>query len=203
MRRLAVIASLLVLGCGNAGVAVDAARPIDASAHDSGPRPDAYVEDAPVVFDDGGACGALEIGRCGLVDGGLCVGAPDEPAVFVPMVSGDPVPLVTGPQGASMFVLGVRTRGIDPGEPSMPASRTNPTVEIHVLDAAGTELAVYRGRTTFAPDGADPTLLVQPHFFVVTDGAARDLVGTLSAVASLYDATGATRCGTLAFTPSR
>lgn len=213
MRHACAWALVGVLGCGGAAqppgsTGLDAgmdADAHDAGPHDGGPPVDAYAEDVgALTLADGAPCGgALELGRCGLVDGGICTGTPGEPSVFVPMRAGDAVPAVVGPQAATMLVLAARTRGIAPGDPSMPASRANPTVEIRAVDGAGSEVALYRGRTTFAIDPSDATLLVQPSFFVVVDGAASSLSSALTAHATLSDATGATRCGSLTFMPTR
>lgn len=209
MRTLVLLTTLLV-GCDAAGSPVDAAATRDAghdasTPRDAGPPLDASLPDlGTITFPDGATCeGPIELGRCARADGTGCDGTPGEPATFVALAPGDPVPLVVGPQGSAMLVLAARTRGIDPGDPTMPASRANPTVEIHVHDATGLELAVYQGRTTFAPDASDSTLLVQPSFFVVVDGALDRFVGTLTADAMLHDAAGSTRCGTVDFTPTR
>jgi len=195
--KLGLLAAGLLVGCSSSRAGMDASPsrpPIDA----------APIDAVPPTLAEGGACdGPLELGRCELSTGGPCTGVPGEPAGFVAVAPGGTVPVVVGPQASSMVVLAARTRGIAPGDPASPASSANPTVEIHLLDAAGAELAAYRGRAAFVADPSDPTLLVQPAFFVIVDGALSSLTGTLVAQATLRDAAGVTRCGVLTFLPVR
>lgn len=180
-----LVASLLLLvsgsaGCGLARAGQDAATP----------RTDAATCDGP-----------LELGRCLRVDGTECIGLIGEPAVFTPVEPGGPIPIVVGHQGAHMLALAVRGRGFVGGDPTQPpASRDNPYVELFIEGEAGDIVAVFRSRLPFAPDPDDPSLLVQPGVFVVVD-AVPD--ATLVARATLRDRDGVTRCGSLAFAPTR
>jgi hypothetical protein len=175
---LATTSALATAGCAVTTPAVDAAGP-DAARCD----------------------GELELGRCLRVDGTECIGLIGEPAVFTPVADGGPIPIVVGHQGAHMLALAARGRGFSGGDPSEPpASRGNPQVELFIEDEAGEIVAVFRSRLPFAPDPADPALLVQPGVFVVVDDVPD---APLRARASLRDAAGVTRCGTLSFVPTR
>lgn len=176
-----MIARALGLALGVGACAGPGAAPIDAA----GPGPCLQQ--------------SLELGRCVLVDGNPCTGALDEVRRFSSVAAGDPVPLVSGPQGASMLVFAARTAGIVPGNPADPVDPRNPEVALTVA-RAGAEVARYRGRPGFRDAGAGLVEVVD--LFVITEGDA--LVGAaLTAHADVTDAIGARRCGDVTFTATR
>ena len=133
--------------------------------------------------------------------GGACAGTGDEAAVFSPMPSDGRVPMVIGPQGATMFVLSARTRDIDPGDPAAPFGPGSPQLEIVLADADGADLALYRGRAAFEADPLEVDSYVQAGIFVVADVAPVRLSGArIEARGILTDRLGNLRCGTAEFT---
>jgi hypothetical protein len=144
------------------------------------------------------------LGRCELADSGAdCTGVPDELRVFVALADGDPVRIVTGPQGASMFVLALRTGGMYPGDPDDPVSPDNPEVDILVRHPDGRELARYRGRPVFAVDEISQSLTA-PGLFVVLEQRPDTLAGLLvAASATIHDRDGVFRWGEARFTAVR
>ncbi|NOY92897.1 MAG: hypothetical protein GXP55_17060 [Deltaproteobacteria bacterium] len=178
-------------GCGAGDGAMDASRP------DSAPH-DASGEDAGVALPGCAGAGLLELGRCELPGGGQCTGTPDEGGLFVSLTPGDSVPVVRGPQGFQMLIFAARTRGIAAGDPSMPSSSANPRLELHLLDASGTEQSLYRGRSAFLPEEGAPDRFFNAGLFVVVDPAATGLSGAEADVlGKLTDATGELRCGSV------
>lgn len=142
------------------------------------------------------------LGRCELaVSGDECTGVPDEERVFVALEEGDPVNIVVGPQSASMFVLGLQTTGMHPGDPNDPASQDNPDVAIDLRDDTGETLALYHGRPAFKQNADEPTLLEAAGLFVIVDGSGSKLVGDkLTALAEVHDRDGVTKCSKVTFT---
>jgi hypothetical protein len=182
----APLAALLLLACGNAGGGN--------TLPDADPfRPDATVPSCPEA--------SAVIGRCQLADtGGDCTGAPDEQREFVALASGDQVPMVTGIQGARMFVLALRTGDIMPGDPVDPTSPTNPDVSITLVQAAD-PIAFYHGTPAFTAVIATPDTYEAVGLFVVLEGSGDELLGTtLEATAQLRDMNGELRCGRILFT---
>jgi len=142
-------------------------------------------------------------GRCELPDGGDCTGIPDETRTFVELKDGDPVRIVIGPQSASMFVLGLRTSGMYPGDPDNPASKENPDVSIELHDDHGELVAIYTGRPAFEKSDDPPGFLQTPGLFVVVEGSGAELVEKkLSAVAEVVDRDGVSKCGHIMFQPA-
>lgn len=181
--RRALIAALLLAGCGAPG----GGGPPDADPF----RPDAAIPSCSE--------GSAVIGRCQVAGVGTeCTGVPDEDRQFVPLLPGDQVDAVVGPQGARMFVLALRTGGIQPGDPLDPTSDLNPDVTITLVHAADL-MALYRGTPGFLPtDTADQYEVAG--LFVVTDLDGSQLAGLdVVAVAEIEDADGQQRCGTVDF----
>lgn len=154
------------------------------------PPRDAPRADAPFVCD-----GELELGHCrSAVSGEPCRGASDEEPTFTAVADGALLAPVVGPQGAQMLVLGARTRGIVPGDPDRPTDPANPVLRVTLVASGGHEVATYNGRGAFVPDSVDPTLLVRPDVFVITEEVLR---GRLEAVAVVRDGEGVEHCGRL------
>ena len=185
---------LLVGSSGGCGVtpAPDAATP---PPGDGAPALDAEL--LP------GCVGAppMALGACvDLVGGGQCVGGADEVPIFDAMSEGDPLRVVVGPQGASMFAISLRVTGVDGGDPAAPVSADDPRVEILVRDEEGTTVAQYRGLHALDPDPDLPGWLVKAGLFVVVDVRPTSLDGrVLTAEATLVDRDGVERCGRLSF----
>lgn len=142
----------------------------------------------------------LEIGTCrvaGTAD--PCTGVAGELTEFVAVADGTAISMVVGPQGATMFVLAIRTSGIEPGDPANVTSPDNPTITITLVHEQGSEMALYRGRAAF--EDADVAPMVEVNgLFVVVEGSIAELIGThLTAHANVVDANGVTRCGALGF----
>lgn len=204
-RALGLVLGSALAACAADTGGADAGAPSDAPWAPllDTPRPDAPSIDAPA--EDGSdaplACdGALDLGHCRLATtGGPCEGRAGEPTMYVPVEDGAPISVVLGPQGARMLALAGSTLagGFEPGDPTRPADSGNPVIDVHVVDAAGVEVAAYRGRAAFVPDPSDATYLVRPELFVITEHA---LSGTLEATATVRDRNGVERCGRLALT---
>lgn len=158
------------------------------------PPEDAWMAEACQLED-------ATIGRCVLVDSGApCAGALDEQQRFEPFGPGGDMPFVVGPQGASMFVLAVRTTGIHPGDPNDPASPENPDVTMSLTRGDGERVALYRGRPYFADDATEPSSVTALGLFVIMEGA-HELIGeVLEAQADIVDRDGVARCGTASIT---
>ena len=167
------------------------------------PRDAGGAVDGGVPDEDAGgptACTGLELGRCRTATGTVCVGDIDEDAVFFPMAGGDPISMVTGPQGASMFVMAARAEGIFPGNPAMPYGSDNPLVEIIVTNAMDEEIGFFRSRAAFEAAAGMPGTFEHAQLFVVVDAVGSRLAGqTLMARAELTDRDGVMRCGGLTF----
>jgi hypothetical protein len=188
----ALIAALLAAaaGCGRAGGG-------NPPLPDADPlRPDAEL---PVCAE-----ASAQIGRCQLADtGGNCTGVPDEQRQFVALAGGDPVAMVTGIQGAKMFVLAMRTSAIMPGNPADPTSPENPDVSITLVDGAD-PIAFYHGTPVFSAVPAVPDLYEVAGLFVVLNGTGEELLGRLlQATAELQDMNGELRCGSIEFTATQ
>jgi len=194
----------------DAGSNVDAGEPSDAGdPHDAGPETDAGPEaDAGPETDAGTfvptdceGAPAMQIGAChDTVSGGRCIGDPDEVGEYAAMGEGEPLNMVNGPQGATMFLMSFRVTGVDPGDPARPFSSDNPRIEIIVTDGDGAEVAHYNGLHALEPDPALPGWLFKAGLFVVVDERPSTLVGhMLTATATLVDKDGIERCGTLTF----
>jgi len=147
------------------------------------------------VLGDGGVCdGLLEIGSCVLPDGAPCLGDEGEVAGFGELSPSASVPAVIGPQGSRMLVLAVRTVGIAPGDLDRPADAENPHLVLRMIARSGEMVGFYRGRAAFTPEG---TRFILNDVFVL--GEASDMVGELTATASVRDRDGVEHCGTREF----
>lgn len=174
-----LIAPLLWAGCVTPRADLMSSADADPNA------PDAEI---PVCLED-----SLEIGRCEIVATGLpCTGAPEE-TVFV-SIDDKPIPVVLGPQNANMFVLAVRTSGIDPGDVDNPASRDRPGVSISLFRDGAESMGRYLGRPTFVGTDVQDALDV----FLIIDRSVRS-GEVFTAIGELTDQNGEQRCGTLHF----
>lgn len=147
------------------------------------------------------------VGTCELRSSGApCTGVTGEDAgdrIFAAIGADDAVQMVTGPQGATMFVLAVRTSGMYPGDPADPVSPDNPDVAVVVRRATGEELAHYRGRPPFYVDDASQALTAVGLFVVLDEPPTAvngDLVDTSVAI---RDRDGLYRWGEATFTAMR
>jgi hypothetical protein len=123
-----------------------------------------------------------------------------EEGEFASMSKGDPLSMVVGPQGATMFVMAMRATGIDPGDPERPISRDNPLLDVVVTDMEGTEAAHYRGIHFLYPDPGEEDWFVKAGIYVIVDERPTALSGhMLTADAVLTDRHGVERCGQLTF----
>lgn len=174
--RRCAIAALALAGCGNGNTARTA---------------DARIVDVSACVDND-----LTLGGCVIAGGGPCTGVATEVRSFEPMVAGQDLAAVVGPQGSEMYVLSARTTGIVPGDPADPTNPDNPLLQIIVTSAGSAEVARYFGRAGFADDGT--ALAVTGLFVVVSDGTP--FGQALVAHGTLTDAASHTRCGTLEFT---
>jgi hypothetical protein len=158
--------------------------------------------DAATLQPPDGVCDqSMEVGRCQIVGGGECFGLPDEVTQFVPLTEGETLQVVTGQQGALMFVMAVRTAGIMPGNPEVP-SQNDPIVEINVNRTAYSVVGRFRSRVAFAPDSGD--MFATSNLFVVLDADPPVEDGqSLTAQGLLRDAAGAERCGSVIFDAAR
>lgn len=140
----------------------------------------------------------LTIGGCQLLGTTEpCTGVAGEQVEFVPIPDGGSIKMVIGPQGLTMFILGIRTSGIDPGDPSNVISQDNPSIDISLLGNGG-EMGRYRARTPFSV--ANDPLVEANGLFVVVEGQPSDFDGfAVSAYANVVDKNGVTRCGGLQF----
>ncbi len=156
--------------------------------------------DAAISVDAGVCTQDLELGRCEVVgSGAACIGVAGEATEFVALSDGDPVPIVTGPQGAQMFVIAARTAGIAPGDPGQP-SDANPLIDVTVRRTSYSVVARFRGRVGLGPDPELDGSFVVNDLFVVIDAEAPVEGGqNLTARATLRDSAGVERCGTATF----
>jgi len=180
------IALIFVLVAAGCALQSDPGSHVDAR----GPRVDANPECTTNP--------TLTIGTCRVQNTGApCSGVADENSEFVPVATGAPIKMVIGPQGSTMFVLGIQTSGIEPGDPMDVVSPDNPSISITLFHAAGTEMALYRGRSAFTE--AAP-MLEANGLFVVVDGRPGELAGeNVTAHANVTDKNGDSRCGVLTF----
>jgi len=114
------------------------------------------------------------------------------------MPEGGALPFVYGPQGASMFVIAVRTEGIDPGDPERPVGPGNPLVEITVVNEEGNTISLLRRYSAFEAVAGEDGMFFNGGFFVIIDDRCPS-GSLLTAVATLEDPSGAMRCGQLEF----
>jgi len=179
----ALIIAALAAGCGGGGG--------PAATADARPRVDAST-----------TCVAESavLGRCYLAGTQTdCAGVAGEDRDFVVLAADDPVPVVVGPQGASMFVLALRTSGIEPGDPADPTSPTNPDVNITLL-LGDAQMAVYRGRPAFIDSTTDLGSVEAAGLYAVADGPGSEMVGRqMLATARVEDMNGEQRCGSVNF----
>ncbi len=141
----------------------------------------------------------LDLGRCEHEDGTACTGAPGESRRFAELAEGGAVTVVSGPQGAAMLVFSARTEGIVAGDPLDPLDPDNPLLEV-VVARGEAELALYRGKLGFTPDGEGR--VVAAGLFVITEGSDLHDV-PLTAHGLLVDVDGARRCGEVGFVATR
>ncbi len=180
-----------VLAVAGAALIVGACQSEGAEA-----SPDATPLEPPDVCDQ-----SMEVGRCQIVGGGECLGLPDEVTQFVPLTEGESLQVVTGQQGALMFVMAVRTAGIMPGNPEVP-SNNDPIVEINVNRTEYSVVGRFRSRVAFTPDSGD--MFATSNLFVVLDADPPVEDGqSLTAQGLLRDAAGAERCGSIVFNAAR
>lgn len=170
----------------------------DAARDAGGSRDDAAAEDAHVVAPrdaslpprDVAGCEPLEIGRCVLEGGALCTGSETE-ATFAPLDG--PITPVVGPQGATMFPLAVRTRGVSPGDPTRPFASENPELELLLFDVHGDQLATLRSRAGMREVGDE---LETSSLYLIVDERPAALIGEdFVVVAHLVDVDELERCG--------
>lgn len=179
--------AVALVGCGSSADDDD-----DIDGPDAAPPGDARpinCDNSPLAW----------IGRCEIEGtGDTCTGVPDEVRVFVELVEDEELKLVIGPQGARMFIFALRTQGIYPGDPDVPASPDNPNVDLRVTWETGFEVARYRGRPLFM-DG-DPGMLDAAGLFVIIEGTGGNVVDDRLIVgAEVVDRDGEFRCGKATF----
>ncbi len=148
----------------------------------------------------GGAGGApclgdAEPGRCEIAGSGAdCTGAAGEQRLFVPLVDGEAMKIVAGPQGSMMLVFAARTAGVDPA---------GPLVDVQLHDADAALVARYRAHVDLEPDPADASKLSVVGLFVVVDGVTAQIAGQpLTALVLIEDDAGARRCGEVRILPA-
>jgi hypothetical protein len=197
MARHACRAAFLVLltsslACGSESGERDGPRDAG-SMRDDAATDDAQVSvsrDASLPVRDAAGCEPLTIGRCVLEDGALCTGAETE-ATFAPLDG--PISPVIGPQGATMFPLAVRTRGISPGDPTRPFASENPELELLLFDVHGDPIATLRSRAGMREVGDE---LESSSLYLIVDERPFALIGEdFVVVAHLVDVEERERCG--------
>jgi hypothetical protein len=142
--------------------------------------------DAQVAVADGAPClGALELGHCVTDTGADCNGSVGEVENFAPLTDGAPMRMVQGPQGALMFVFSLRTTGVDPD---------GPLIAIDLSDETGASMARFKARVVLGGD--DGGMESARGLYVVVEGTADGVAGhPLTAIGTLRDNAGVTRCG--------
>ena len=107
----------------------------------------------------------------------LTIGTEDAASAYVPLAEGDPVTVVQGSQGASMFPVRVAIFGGD--APSCVAA------QVEVRDGSGMTLDTFEGNLTVADDGTQRTTEVI--YFVIADEwpASVQLAATVGATTAL------------------
>ena len=179
------LALVLCVGCSGSGD-----DGVDGGAVDaSGPPPDASAQCV--------ATSDVEVGVCQLADDSPCTGASDPGQRFVALAEGGTVPTVVGFQGLGMFALGIRTRGIEPGDPNVPEGL--PAVDFGLFDENGQIVASYQRDVAFMAVAGDAGLYEMLSVYLVV-GSGPELVGkALKVTGTVVDASGTTKCGTRNF----
>lgn len=137
-----------------------------------------------------------ELGRCELVGGGECRGAPGEVSSFVALGGGATMRMVIGPQGAQMLVFAMRAPGIAVGS----SGSDWPIVEVGLSNGTR-QLAYYMARQEFTGGGTPEALQL---WVVIGEGVAGDIIGrSVGVVATVRDNTGLELCGTASITVGR
>jgi hypothetical protein len=193
--RAGLIVFALALACGGEPGARDAGGDAggDTGSGSDGAAPDAEVtmpRDASLPSRDAAGCEPLEIGRCVLESGALCTGSETE-ATFAPLDG--PITPVVGPQGATMFPLAIRTRGVSPGDPTRPFASENPELELLLFDVHGDQLATLRSRAGLRAIGDE---LEASSLYLIVDERPTALIGEdFVVMGHLVDAEERERCG--------
>lgn len=176
MQARLLMCTLVTIGCG--GVA--------GSPPDAGPDVDAGCPDSPV----------LELGRCVSGAGAPCTGSETDPR-FDPMPPDATMTPVIGPQGSLMVALAARTSAIDPGDPTQPAARGNPVLDVTLLDEGGAAIARLFVRSGLVPSEGLVDTYESPQLFVVLEASEGLADRRLTARGVLRDAEGRVRCGSV------
>lgn len=163
--------------------------------------PSSHADGGPHAVDVTVLCAdalPLDLGRCVSIDGVPCTGA-ELDSVFGEMPPDGMVVPTTGPQGSQMLALAIRASGIVPGDPTSPASRDNPVVDLQLYDESGAELARLGVRSGFSASADLTDTYESAQLFVIVDGVGSIGGQDLIADAQLVDSAGNVRCGTLHF----
>lgn len=157
------------------------------------------VEEPSASLDD--CAGDLEVGRCGVV-GTLaeCVGGAGEEHVFVPVLEGDVIRIITGFQGSRMLALAARTTDIDPGVLDAPPSDAQPLVDASVLASEVSVVGRYRTWVPFTYSPTEAESLEALELYVQLESANPVESGqALTALVTVVDNADTLRCGTVGF----
>lgn len=157
--------------------------------------------DAGLGFDVDASCPVsppLELGRCVSVSGSPCIGSETD-SRFEAMPPDAMMTPVIGPQGSLMVALAARTTGIAPGDPTQPASRDNPVLDITLFDESDAAISRLFVRSGFVPSEGLPDTFESDQLFVVIEASESLRDRQLTARGMLRDADGQLRCGSLAF----
>jgi hypothetical protein len=169
------------------------------ASQDAGDNGNNAASDGFMFEADGRDERPLMLGRCVLKDSTEdCTGETDEAQSYVSLSDDDAMRIVVGPQGSFMLVLMLRTQGVDGGDPTVPASADNPSVEVQLRRAADDSIVTrFRGRLTFERvSAASEEFESSSAVFVVVDGQEDALIGqTVVLEAVLEDRNGERRRG--------
>lgn len=93
---------------------------------------------------------------------------------FAPLLDGERLDLVSGPQGGFHFVVHARMRGLSPGDSRQPGLPTNPTTWFRALDEDGARVDVPEVRQLgYAPQaGADDWYILPSGRILLIDNQA-------------------------------
>jgi hypothetical protein len=113
---------------------------------------------------------------------------------FERLVDGQPLDLISGPQGGFHFVVHARMRGLTPGDPRQPGLAENPTTYLRVLDENGVRVDVPEVRQLgYTPDPRVSGWYALPsgRILLIDTGVARGLYGqTVTIELQIEDAEG-------------
>jgi hypothetical protein len=101
---------------------------------------------------------------------------------FERLVDGQPLDLISGPQGGFHFVVHARMRGLTPGDPRQPGLPENPTTFFRVLDENGARVDVPEVRQLgYTPDPRVSGWYALPsgRILLIDNAVARSLYGHL------------------------